>query len=67
MTRGLLVAAVAAVLALGTFSADAKDKQPKQHYANEGGHYAGGKGSSHEGGHYKNAHTHDHYTKHKKS
>ena len=65
MTRTLLVALAAAVFALGSYSADAKERTPKQHYANEGGHYAGGKGSSHKGGHYKNARTHDHYTKHK--
>jgi hypothetical protein len=34
------------------------------HYGNQGGHYVGGKGSSHKGGHYKNPRTHDHYTKH---
>ena len=32
----------------------------------QGGHYAGGKGSSHKGGHYKNPRTHDHYAHHKK-
>lgn len=38
----------------------------KKHYANEDGHYAGGKGSSHKGGHYVNKRTHNHYTKHKR-
>jgi len=31
----------------------------------QGGHYAGGHGSSHKGGHYRNARTHNHYTHHK--
>lgn len=35
------------------------------HYPNQGGHYAGGHGSSHKGGHYRNARTHDHYTHHR--
>jgi len=30
-----------------------------------GGHYSGGKGSSHKGGTYKNKKTNDHYTKRK--
>jgi hypothetical protein len=65
MIRAVVVALVAAIFALGSYGADAKEKTPKQHYANEGGHYSGGKGSSHRGGHYKNVRTHDHYTKHK--
>jgi len=32
----------------------------------KGGHYAGGKGSSHKGGHYKNAKTNNHYVKRSK-
>jgi hypothetical protein len=28
-----------------------------------GGHYSGGRGSSHKGGHYKNFRTNDHYRK----
>ncbi len=67
MIRRLLVAAIAALFAFGSLGADAKESKPKQHYAKEGGHYAGGKGSSHKGGHYKNKRTGDHYTKHKKS
>lgn len=35
------------------------------HYANQGGHYAGGHGSSHKGGHYVNPRTGNHYTHHK--
>jgi hypothetical protein len=63
MMRGLLVAFAAAIFALGSYSADAGRKSPEN--TNEGGHYTGGKGSSHKGGHYRNARTHDHYTKHK--
>jgi hypothetical protein len=58
-----LVLAIVALFAFGSYGAEAKEKK---HYANEGGHYVGGKGSSHKGGHYKNARTHDHYTKHKR-
>jgi hypothetical protein len=60
--KRLLTIALAACLVLGISGAEAKSKK---HYANEGGHYVGGKGSSHKGGHYKNARTHDRYTKHK--
>lgn len=31
----------------------------------KGGHYSGGKGSSHKGGHYRNSATHNHYQKHR--
>lgn len=31
--------------------------------SSRGGHYAGGKGSSHKGGHYVNPRTGNHYTK----
>jgi hypothetical protein len=34
------------------------------HYANQGGHYVGGHGSSHQGGHYVNPRTGNHYTHH---
>lgn len=66
----LLIGAVAVAMAS---TADAKERTSssshasKPHYKNEGGHYAGGRGSSHKGGHYKNPRTHDKYTKHKKS
>lgn len=36
-----------------------------RHYANQGGHYRGGHGSSHRGGHYVNRRTHNHYTHHR--
>ena len=36
----------------------------KRHYDNNGGHYRGGRGSSHKGGRYKNPKTHDHYRRH---
>lgn len=50
MTRALAIA-LAATLALGISGAEAA--KPKKHYAYEGGHFVGGKGSSH-------------YTKHKR-
>jgi hypothetical protein len=34
------------------------------HYGYQGGHYAGGHGSSHKGGHYVNPRTGNHYTHH---
>jgi hypothetical protein len=37
-----------------------------RHYANQGGHYVGGHGSSHRGGHYVNSRTHNHYTHHRR-
>ena len=37
---------------------------PHRHYSYQGGHYAGGIGSSHKGGHYLNWRTHNHYTHH---
>lgn len=37
-----------------------------RHYANQGGHYRGGHGSSHRGGHYRNARTNNHYTHHRR-
>jgi hypothetical protein len=39
--------------------------QTHRHYSNQGGHYAGGHGSSHKAGHYVNARTHNHYTHHR--
>jgi hypothetical protein len=78
--RRFWIAALAATFALGIGGADAASKSgsshsslsrssshstaPKKHYANEGGHYANGKGSSHKGGHYVNPRTKNHYTKH---
>ncbi|HEU5047347.1 MAG TPA: hypothetical protein VFT64_05820 [Rickettsiales bacterium] len=47
-------------------ASDAKGGKSHAHYAYQGGHYAGGHGSSHKGGHYRNARTHNHYTHHKK-
>ena len=46
------------LLALTTFG-------QHRHYANQGGHYVGGHGSSHKGGHYVNARTGNHYTHHR--
>lgn len=34
------------------------------HYDYQGGHYSGGRGSSHKGGHYVNPRTGNHYTHH---
>ncbi len=48
------------VLAIFTLSLTAPIVEAK---STRGGHYAGGKGSSHKGGKYKNARTGDHYTK----
>jgi hypothetical protein len=55
-----LAAAVFALLVLTApaFAAHA-------HYGYQGGHYAGGHGSSHKGGHYVNPRTGNHYTHHK--
>jgi len=62
------------VLSLATFAllvaapAEARGRSSSgshAHYGNQGGHYAGGKGSSHKGGTYKNARTNNHYTKHR--
>lgn len=36
----------------------------RSHHSSQGGHYAGGHGSSHRGGHYVNPRTGNHYTKH---
>ena len=36
----------------------------RAHHASQGGHYVGGKGSSHRGGHYINGRTHNHYHHH---
>ena len=63
---GVLLAAVM-MLALSSGEAFARGRGGSHaHYANQGGHYAGGHGSSHKGGHYRNARTHNHYTHHKK-
>jgi hypothetical protein len=45
--------------------AQARSSGSNTHYANQGGHYVGGRGSSHKGGHYRNARTGNHYTHHK--
>ncbi|GAB3249056.1 hypothetical protein GCM10027296_12270 [Chitinimonas naiadis] len=67
MTRFFAIAAAAALLAF-TLPAEARGRSSGSHahYSNQGGHYAGGKGSSHKGGAYKNARTNNHYTSHKK-
>jgi len=39
-------------------------KGSHKHYSYQGGHYAGGHGSSHKGGHYVNPRTANHYTHH---
>lgn len=52
-------------IAFTPVSAHARSSGSHAHYANQGGHYAGGRGSSHKGGHYRNPRTHDHYTRHK--
>lgn len=56
-----LILACALMLAC---AADAQTYTPHKHYSYQGGHYAGGHGSSHKGGHYKNPRTGNHYTKH---
>jgi hypothetical protein len=54
----------AAVLALAlAFPVFAKGGRHSGSHASRGGHYAGGKGSSHKSGHYKNVRTGDHYQK----
>ncbi len=42
-----------------------RSKSFSTHRKSNGGHYKGGKGSSHKGGHYINQRTNNHYTKHK--
>jgi hypothetical protein len=58
--------AVAAILGVTLFMAGgtAEARSSGKHYANQGGHYAGGMGSSHKGGHYVNPRTNNHYTHH---
>ncbi len=53
-----LIVAMAVLFLVGTASA-------KGHSGSHGGHYRGGRGSSHKGGRYKSAPTHDHYRKHR--
>jgi hypothetical protein len=36
-----------------------------RHYSKQGGHYSGGRGSSHKGGSYKNTRSNNHYIHHK--
>ena len=57
--RFVLVIALLAV-GFGAGSAEARGGS----YGYQGGHYAGGSGSSHKGGTYKNSYTNDHYTSH---
>lgn len=54
-----------AALAIFAFADIAAARSGHAHYSYQGGHYAGGHGSSHKGGHYKNARTGNHYTHHK--
>lgn len=53
---------VVGLLMAGSGIADARGGG---HYGYQGGHYAGGSGSSHKGGHYRNSRTGDHYTHHR--
>ncbi len=48
------------------FSAPMALAKSHAHYGYQGGHYAGGHGSSHKGGHYVNRRTGNHYTHHKR-
>lgn len=60
--KGITIALLSLVLCVAT-PAFARGGHGGGHHVSRGGHYAGGKGSSHKGGHYKNPRTNDHYTK----
>lgn len=59
--RSMLLALAAALTLVG--AADARGGHA--HYSNAGGHYVGGRGSSHRGGHYVNRYTGNHYRHHR--
>ncbi len=61
-----IVAALVLALSMGAMPAYAKGSKGKSSHSSRGGHYTGGKGSSHKNGHYKNKKTNDHYQKRKK-
>lgn len=62
--RTLLIVALALVFAGAPLLSEARGgRSSGGSHASRGGHYAGGKGSSHKGGTYKNAGTGDHYQK----
>lgn len=61
--RVLMCSVFVAGLILSVFSGAAEARGGRS-YGNQGGHYAGGSGSSHKGGTYRNARTRDHYTRH---
>jgi hypothetical protein len=68
MMRRLLIAFSGIVLAAALASTPALARGHggggHAHYGYQGGHYAGGVGSSHKGGHYVNPRTGNHYTRH---
>lgn len=48
-----------------SYSAPRSSSGSHRSHGNQGGHYAGGSGSSHKGGHYVNPRTNNHYTRHR--
>jgi hypothetical protein len=60
----MLAAGPAVGTTKGSYHATAGRHSVHAHYPYQGGHYAGGHGSSHRGGHYVNPRTGNHYTHH---
>jgi hypothetical protein len=64
--RMLVIASIACALVGNITPVYAKSSKSGGSHVSRGGHYAGGKGSSHKGGDYKNKRTNDHYQKRNK-